>query len=166
MSIIEKEITDEVLEQEIVKRKLSKKADKPTAEKKKGRPINWRPASRLPKLTAPEGFTPRWIENTPERIRQMQSEGWVIANRLEHHMDLEMGDYYKKVNDKPASETTTAITHNEMIAAIMPNDLVEARREYYRNETEQQTRTKLMPEKSASSFIRDMAGLKSKIEIN
>ncbi len=167
MSTIVTEATNEVLEQEIVRKKLSKKkADKPTVEKKKGQPMNWKPASRLPKLTAPEGFVPRWIENTPERVRKAQAEGWEIASRLEHNMDIEMGDYYQKVNDKPVSEASSTITHNEMIAAIMPDEVADSRKAYYRNETEQQTRTKLMPEKSASSFIRDMAGLTTKIEIN
>ena len=100
---MEKEITEEILEQEVVKKKLSKKAEKKPAEKKKGQPIRWKPASRLPKLTAPEGFVPRWINNTPERVRQAQAEGWEVANRLEHNMDIEMGDYYRKVNDKPVS---------------------------------------------------------------
>jgi hypothetical protein len=166
MGTIVTEATNEILEQEIVKKKLSKKADKTPVEKKKGQPVNWKPASRLPKLTAPEGFVPRWVENTPERVRKAQAEGWIVANRLEHNMDVEMGDYYKKINDKPVSELSSNITHNEMIAAIMPIDVAESRKAYYRNETEQQTRTKLMPEKSASSFIRDMAGLTTKIEIN
>lgn len=166
--IKEKEAEQDILEQNIIEKKLAKasKAEKPTVEKKKGQPVNWKPASRLPKLTAPEGFKPKWAHNTPERVRQLQAEGWEIANRLEHKMDVEMGDYYRKVNDKPGSEASSNITHNEMIAMVAPDEVIAGRKEYHRNETEQQTRTKLQPEKSASAFMQNMAKFKTTMEIN
>lgn len=157
-------IEQEIIEQNIVEKKLAK-AEKKTAEKKKGQSVNWKPASRLPKLTTPEGYVARWVHNTPDRIRQMQSEQWEIANRFEHKMDVEMGEYYKKINDKPASETESTIIHNELIAMIMPEETAEARKEYYRQETEQQTRSRLVPERKVSGFLQK-ANITTTMEIN
>lgn len=161
---------EDILEQNVVEarlakvRKSAKAADKPV-EKKKGQPVNFKPASRIPKLTPPKGFQVAWKENTPENVRRMQYEGWEIANRIEHKMDMDMGDYYRKINDRPGSENSSTITHNELIAMLLPDEMVEARREYYRKETEMQTRTKLMPEKSAGAFMQK-AEMKTTIEIN
>lgn len=163
----EQQAEQDIIESSLIEKKLaSKKADKSTAEKKKGQPVNFKPASRIPKLDAPEGFRVAWKHNTPENVRRCQYEGWEIANRIDHNMDVQMGDYYKKINDKPVSETSSNITHNELIAMLIPDEMAEARKEYYRNETEQQTRTKLRPEKTASAFMQDKAKLSSTIEIN
>lgn len=165
----EKNAEQEVIEQHLVEKKLrakSDKADKKSVVKKKGQPVNFKPASRVPKLEAPDGFRVAWKHNTPENIRRLQYEGWEVANRIEHHMDVQMGDYYKKLNDRPINEAESSITHNELIAMLIPDDVAEARKEYYRNETEQQTRAKLQPEKTASNFLREQAKLTSTIEIN
>lgn len=162
----------DIIEQDVVEKKIAKakeakaKADQKPAVKKKGQPVTFVPASRLPKLTAPEGFKVAWKHNTQENVRRLQYEGWEIANRIEHNMDVEMGSYYKKINDKPVTERESTITHNELVAMLLPDDMATARKEYYRNETEKQTRAKLMPEKSASAFMQDKAKLNSTIEIN
>lgn len=169
MSIInkEREIEQDIIESKLIEKKLArKKVDKSVVEKKKGQSVSFKPASRIPKLESPEGFKVAWKHNTPENVRRCQYEGWEIANRLEHNMDIKMGDYYRKVNDKPISETSSNITHNELIAMLIPDELALARKEYYRNETEQQTRTKLRPEKTASAFMQDKAKITSTIEIN
>lgn len=173
----ENEAVQDIMEQNVIEDKLAKArkakkakaalaAEKPTVEKKKGQKVTFVPASRLPKLTAPEGFKVAWKHNTPENVRRLQYEGWDIANRIEHNMDVEMGSYYKKINDKPTTEKESTITHNELIAMLIPEDMAVARREYYREETEKQTRAKLMPEKNASAFMQDKAKLNSTIEIN
>lgn len=164
----ERNAEQEIIEQHLIEKKLekAKKAEKPTAEKKKGQPVNFVPASRLPKLEAPEGFKVAWKHNTPENVRRLQYEGWEVANRIEHEMDVKMGNYYKKINDKPIAAGESTIIHNELIAMLIPEDLAIARKDYYRQETEKQTRSKLMPEKSASAFMQDSAKLTSKIEIN
>lgn len=163
-----KEVEQEVLEQDLIEKKLSKarKAEKTPVEKKKGQSVNFIPASRLPKIEAPEGYRVAWKHNTPENIRRLQIEGWEIANRIEHNMDMNMGQYYRKMNDKPASEGESTIQHNELIAMLITDELADARKEYYRQETEKQTRTKLQPEKTASAFIRESAKLTTTMEIN
>lgn len=169
-TIKEREAVQDVLEQQEVEQRLeaqkkTRSRSEKTADKKKGQPVNWKPASRLPKIDAPEGFTVAWKSNTPENIRRLQLEGWEVANRIEHNMDVKMGDYYRKVNDSPTSEKESTIVHNELIAMVLPNELADARKEYYRQETEKQTRAKLMLEDNNSS-IKRTSRMESRIEIN
>lgn len=164
-----KNAEQEVVEQQLVENKIAKakvkKADKTPVEKKKGQKVDWKPSSRLPKLNPPKGFVAKWAHNVPERIRQLQDEHWQVANRIEHNMDVPMGDYYKKVNDRPILPSQSTITQNEMIAMLIPEEYADARKEYYRQETEKQTRAKLRPESSGSPLI-EAAQVKSTIEIN
>lgn len=170
MSTIKEKLKDaeqEILEQQVVEEKLAKakKVDKTTVEKKKGQKVEFKPARRLPELKGPEGFRVAWKNNTPENVRRLQYEGWVVANRIEHEMDIEMGNYYKKLNDKPLSRTESTIVHNELIAMLLPEEMALAREEYHRSETEKQTRTKLKPENSGSAIAR-AAQIKTTMEIN
>lgn len=155
----------DILEQQVIEEKLAKakKAEKPRVEKKKGQSVEFKPARRLPELKCPEGFKVAWKHNTPENIRRLQYEGWLIANRLEHNMDISMGNYYKKLNDKPIAQAESTIVHNELIAMLLPDEMVEARREWHRQETEKQTRTKLTPKDSA---LARAAKITTTMEIN
>jgi len=170
MSIIkerEKIVEQEILEQQAVEEKLAKakKAEKTLVEKKKGQKVEFKPARRLPELKAPPGFRAAWKSNTLENVRRLQYEGWVTANRLEHNMDVEMGNYYKKLNDRPIAKAESSIVHNELIAMLIPEDMAVAREEYHRQETEKQTRAKLIPEQGGSAIAR-AAQIKTTIEIN
>lgn len=162
----EKIAEQDIIEQQIVEEKLvkAKKVEK-SAEKKKGSPVTFKPARRLPELNCPKGFKVAWKHNTPENIRRLQYEGWQVASRLEHKMDVEMGNYYKKLNDSPTSEKESIITHNELIAMLLPEEMAEARKEYHRQETEKQTRSKLIAENSGSAIAK-AAQIKTTMEIN
>lgn len=167
----EAQAVEDVIEQDVIEKKLrdaKQKADKTKilpADKKKGQKVAFVPASRLPKLKAPEGYVPAWKANTPENIRRLQIEGWEIANRLEHKMDIEMGNYYRKINDKPVSNKETTIVHNEMIAMLLPVEMAEARKEYYREESSNLLKTKLRPEDEISGFMK-RANIKTNIKID
>lgn len=176
-----KEAEKEVLEQSVVIDKLSKaskakaeveealskakKAVKTPVDKKKGQKVEFKPARRVPALTAPEGFRVAWKHNTPENVRRLQYEGWIPANRIEHNMDIEMGNYYKKLNDKPISVKESSIVHNELIAMLLPEEMAIAREQYHREETEKQTRSKLRPEDSRTALTQ-AAQIKTTMEIN
>lgn len=163
---LEKEITEQVeVEKKLTSRR--KKADQTkTEEKKKGHRVSYQPARRLPKLNAPEGFVPAWKHNTPEEIRRCQQEGWVIADRNKHKVDLDMGDYYKKINDAPVKDGTSIITHNEMIGMFLPEEIAQARKEYVQKETEDQTRAKLNPHMNAQNRgVAQRANVTTNIEI-
>lgn len=142
------QVEKDIEEQTAIEKKLSraKRDESLSVGKKKGQKVSWKPANRLPKIAAPDGFVPSWRLNTPENIRRLQGEGWIVANRLEHKMDLEMGDYYQKLNDKPVNAAESSIKHNELICMILPEELAIARREYHEEETRKQTRSKLIPE--------------------
>lgn len=163
----EKNVEQDIIEQHLIEEKLAKakRAEKTPVEKKKGQAVEFRPARRLPKLECPEGFRVAWKHNTPENVRRLQYEGWQVANRIEHNMDIEMGNYYKKINDKPISDTESTIVHNEMIAMLLPEEMAIARAEYHRQETEKQTRAKLRPEDSGSAITKN-AQIKTTMEIN
>jgi len=163
----ERDAEIEIMEQLLIEEKLakSKKAEKTPAEKKKGQPVEFIPARRVPKLECPEGFRVAWKHNTPENVRRLQYEGWIPANRIEHNMDVQMGNYYKKLNDSPTSKKESSITHNELVAMLIPEELAIARDEYHRAETEKQTRSKLKPEEGNTALIR-AAKIKTTMEIN
>lgn len=172
MSIITerlKSAEQDIKEQQVVESKLAKartkKVEKPPVEKKKGNNLEFKPARRLPELKCPEGFRVAWKHNTSENIRRLQYEGWIPANRIEHNMDVEMGNYYKKINDRPVAKAESSIVHNELVAMLLPEDMALAREEYHRRETEKQTRSKLRPEDSGSALTR-AAQIKTTIEIN
>jgi len=164
----EKSAEQDIMEQLLIEEKLAKakKADKPTVEKKKGQAVEFIPARRVPKLDCPEGFRVAWKHNTPENVRRLQYEGWEVANRVEHNMDVKMGNYYKKLNDSPASKKESTIAHNELIAMLLPEEMAVARAEYHRQETEKQTRSKLRPEDNSSSALMRAAQIKTTMEIN
>lgn len=156
----------DILEQSLIEKKLAKAKDvDKSAEKKKGHAIEFVPARRVPKLECPDGFRVAWKRNTPEDVRKYQYEGWIVANRIEHNMDVQMGNYLKKLNDAPTKESESTITHNELIAMLIPEELAVAREEYHRSETEKQTRSKLRPEDSGSAIAK-MAQIKTTMEIN
>lgn len=163
----EKNAEQDIIEQQLVEEKLAKakKADKSPVEKKKGQAVEFVPARRVPKLDCPDGFRVAWKHNTPENVRKLQYEGWEIASRLEHNMDVKMGNYYKKLNDSPTSEKESTIVHNELIAMLLPEEMAVAREEYHRRETEKQTRSKLRPEDSGSALTR-AAKITTTMEIN
>lgn len=159
----------EIIEQQLVEEKLAKAktkdADQSPVEKKKGQSVAFKPARRLPEMKAPDGYRVAWKHNTPENVRRLQYEGWEVASRIEHNMDIQMGDYYKKLNDKPVSEVESTIVHNELIAMLLPEDRAIAREEYHRQETEKQTRSKLRPEDSGTAITK-AAQIKTTMEIN
>lgn len=163
----EKNAEQDIIEQLLIEEKLAKakKADKSPVEKKKGQAVEFKPAQRVPKLDCPEGFRVAWKHNTPENVRRLQYEGWEVANRIDHNMDVQMGNYYKKLNDSPTSEKESTIVHNELIAMLLPEEMAVARSEYHRKETETQTRSKLRPEDSGSPFMK-AAQIKTTMEIN
>lgn len=174
MSIIEeKKAIEELHEQHEIEKKLKKTAKKNKAEKtttvdkKKGQKVGFKPAARLPKIGAPEGFMGAWKLNTPENVRRLQMEGWQVADRNTHNIDMDMSAYYRKVNDKPANEKESTVTHNECIYMVLDDETAEARRQYYREQTEEQTKSKLIPENNATNAaITNAARFKTNIEIN
>jgi len=168
----EKQAEKEITEQLQVEKKLKKVAEEKkvagpkTKSKKKGQPVNFRPARRLPEVNAPDGFVAAWKENSPENVRKCLQEGWEVANRIDHKMDVDMGDYYKKLNDSPTDEKHSTIEHNELICMLLPEEVAEARREYYREETEKQTRAKLRPEDNPqNAAISQASNIQTRIEI-
>ena len=161
----EKNAEQDIMEQLLVEEKLAKakKADKSPAEKKKGQAVEFKPAQRVPRLDCPDGFRVAWKHNTPENVRRLQYEGWEVANRIDHNMDVKMGNYYKKLNDSPTSEKESTIVHNELIAMLLPEEMAVAREGYHSQETQKQTRTKLNPKETA--FTR-AAQITTTMEIN
>lgn len=98
--------------------------------KKKGTPPGWRPASQLPKLKAPAGWTAKWSH--PGKLTERMSEGWKIMkpedNRGEEIINIDVND---------VGSLTSALRYRDMVAIMLPKELKEARDNWLRNENKE-----------------------------
>jgi hypothetical protein len=100
------------------------------SEEVKATPVKWRPASKQATLKAKSGYTAKWVRNDPSDIARYKSEGFIIMKP-----DDNVGPYKEApldVNDGTA--VSNQIRFRDCIAMMLPNDLVEARKEYFKNE--------------------------------
>ena len=62
--------------------------------KSKGTPPGWKPASQLPRLKAPHGWTAKW--SNPAKLTERLSEGWKVMkpddNRGEEILNIDVND--------------------------------------------------------------------------
>ena len=98
--------------------------------KKKGTPPGWRPASQLPRLKAPNGFTPKWA--SVNKLTERMAEGWVIMkpedNRGEKIVNIDVND---------VGSLTGALRYRDLVAIMLPKELKEARDNWLRNENKE-----------------------------
>lgn len=102
---------------------------------KKGKP-SWKPAAMLTVTKPIDGHRTRWVSKDPQNILRKQAEGWVYANEIygikrEH-------EHPEKVEDGHSLTSTTE--YRDMVLMALPEELAEARDEYFQEKTEQQTR--------------------------
>jgi hypothetical protein len=118
-------------------------SDLEVKEVKRGRPAmntvenptkpGWKPAARMAGIQARSGFTARWVSDEPDNIARKKEEGWIIMKPDDNIKKFDSQD----VND--ASQTDSRIRYRGMIAMMLPNNLKEARTEYYKAETNRAT---------------------------
>ena len=105
---------------------------KPRGRPKKATKPNWRPSSRLATLRAKPGYTARWVDADPAEIARKKAEGWIIMKPEDN-----VGPPIDQTDIKDGTALHDGIRYRDMIAMMLPNDLKEAREEYYRKENEQ-----------------------------
>lgn len=99
----------------------------------KATPVKWRPASKQALLKAKNGFTAKWVRNDPADIARYRSEGFIVMKPSDN-----VGGYAEApadVNDGTA--VSNQIRFRDCIAMMLPNELVEARKEFFRNENKE-----------------------------
>lgn len=96
----------------------------------KGTPPGWKPASQLPRLKAPAGWTAKW--SAPNKLTERLSEGWKIMkpsdNKGEEILNIDVND---------VGSLTGALRYRDLVAIMLPKELKLARDEYHRNENKE-----------------------------
>jgi hypothetical protein len=112
-------------------------------EVKKGRKPSWRPASRLGFLDTPDGFRARWCNSDEANIQKKMTEGWVPVNKTTFPgaAHLRTGAA-KEVAE--GQNLGSAVRYREMVGMMLPKDIYEARTEYFKNETVNNTRARMV----------------------
>lgn len=101
-----------------------------TKVKKKGTPPNWKPASQLPRLKAPKGWTAKW--SNPAKLTERLSEGWQIMKPSDN-----VGERILNVDVNDSGSLTGSLKYRDLVAIMLPEELKEARDIYIRNENKE-----------------------------
>jgi hypothetical protein len=113
-------------------------------ESKAVKPVRWKPASKLGIVARPEGHRVRWCEDTPQNIAKKKAEGWEILNKAKFP-ELNNTEFDVSTTDSKGL-TNTIIKRNELVAMIIPEELALERDEYFKQETQNQTKQALSNE--------------------
>lgn len=98
-----------------------------TKVKKKGTPPNWKPASQLPKLKAPPGFTAKW--SAPAKLTERLSEGWKVMKPEDNK-----GDPILNIDVNDVGSLTGALRYRDLVAIMLPKELKVARDNWLKGE--------------------------------
>lgn len=103
--------------------------------KKKGKAI-WKPAERLGVLDKNANYRYKWVNKEPSNLERKFAEGYVPANSITGLT----AEHKEGVRAIDGSEIAGAKSHRELVLCALPNELAEARDEYFQNQTDRQTR--------------------------
>lgn len=121
------------------------------SQPKKGK-ASWKPATAL-KAQNIDGFRTRWTNKDPINMQRKEAEGWEIVDpnkglrsEHEHPEDLESG--------KPLTSITE---YRELVLMALPEEVAQAREEYFTAQTDAQTAS------LKSNLKKDMADGKASV---
>lgn len=100
---------------------------------KKGKPT-WKPADKLTVHGTP-GFRQRWVVKDSANIDKKLAEGWAMASPTAGLRPVHVRP--ETVQDGEPQTSTTE--YRELVLMEMPEELAQARTEYFREKTRQQT---------------------------
>ena len=98
-----------------------------TKSKTKGTPPGWKPASQLPNLKAPPGFTAKW--SSPAKLTERMSEGWKLMKPEDNK-----GGEIVNIDVNDVGSLTGALRYRDLVAIMLPKELKQARDNWLRNE--------------------------------
>lgn len=101
---------------------------------KKGKPT-WKPANVI-EVKPRTGFTPRMINKDPQNLVRKQNEGWEIESGLNNSAPSTTTGY-GRINE--GKSLTSVMEGHDYVIGWLPNEQVEARREYYQSKTDRMT---------------------------
>lgn len=100
---------------------------------KKGK-ASWKPATAL-KAKRIDGFRTRWTNKDPMNLQRKQSEGWVTV-----HKDTGLQTEHEHPEDLESGTPVTSVTeYRELVLLALPEDVAQARDEYFAEQTDKQT---------------------------
>lgn len=105
-------------------------AEQEVKVKKKGTPPGWKPASQLPNLKAPAGFSAKWC--APAKLTERRSEGWQIMKPSDN-----VGEEIVNVDVNDVGSLTGALRYRDLVAIMLPKELKKARDEWVQNENKE-----------------------------
>ena len=102
---------------------------------KKGKPV-WKPASAMEIIDKTPGMVPRWVNKEPDNIAKKQFEGWEFVSGLQgappKHVDADRID-----DGKPM---TTIRERHDCVLMQLPEEMAQARADYFNSQTEKRTK--------------------------
>jgi hypothetical protein len=102
---------------------------------KKGKPT-WKPAQMLSTVKGVRpGHTPRWVSREPGNLEKKIAEGWTPVNGT----TMPSVEHRKPGQVQDGVDLSSAKTYRDLVLMTLPNDQVEARREYFAERTARQT---------------------------
>ena len=117
---------------------INKRTSRASSEKKPLRAKPWVAASSLDAPPAPEGYVHRWIrvntagQEDTRNVTKAQREGWEFVRAEE--IKNQLGDHEYPVINK--GEHAGLIGHYDLVLARIPIEVVEQRREYFAQMTQ------------------------------
>lgn len=103
----------------------------------------WAPGNRLGQINVPKGFVPRWCDADEANLAKKREEGWIPVTKTTYPDAKHVNDgEIKEVKDGAAIDGSL-IKYRNMVAMMMPEELAQARREYFEDETRKQTEAKV-----------------------
>lgn len=96
-------------------------------ERVEGTRPGWKPASVLPNLKAPAGFTARWVANDPGNVAKKMAEGWVLMEPKDNK-----GIKIRTTDVMAGNQMASEIRYRDSIAMMLPNESKAGRDEYMR----------------------------------
>lgn len=106
---------------------------KDEAQPKKGK-ASWAPATALNADKIP-GFRTRWTNKDPINMQRKEAEGWTVVN-AENGLHSE----HEHPEDIASGKPVTSVTeYRELVLMALPEDVAEARDEYFQKRTDAQS---------------------------
>lgn len=131
---------------------------------KKGRKVEWKPARALDHLKAPEGHKVRWCNNDEANIQKKMAEGWIPVNKTTAPSVTHSRKVANTVEDGTAQSTNPA--YRELVGMALPEDLLEARTDYYKRKSEQQVRGRIRGDSAKRDLAKYADAIKTTVVVD